>query len=73
MVKLTKKERDGLDDQEFAFPDKRKEPLENEGHVRNAIARFNQVEGVSNSEGDIAWERIKAAAEKFGIEIHEAS
>jgi len=53
----------------FAFPKERKEPLTDASHVRNAIARFNQVEGVSASERDAAWRRIKAAAKKYGIEI----
>jgi hypothetical protein len=53
----------------FAFPKERKEPLIDASHVRNAIARFDQVEGVSNAERDAAWRRIKAAAQKYGIEI----
>ena len=58
---------------QFAFPKERKEPLENATHVRNAIARFNQVEGVSDAERDAAWKRIKAAAKKFGVEVSEKS
>jgi hypothetical protein len=54
---------------QFAFPNQRKEPLTDARHVRNAIARFNQVEGVSKSERDGAWRRIKAAATTYGIEI----
>ncbi len=38
-------------------------------HVRNAIARFDQVEGVSDAERDRAWRRIKTAAKKFDVEI----
>jgi len=53
----------------FAFPRQRKEPLTDARHVRNAIARFNQVEDVSKSERDAAWRRIKSAAKKYGIEI----
>ena len=53
----------------FAFPKERKEPLTDARHVRNAIARFNQVEDVSPAERDAAWRRIKAAAKKYGIEI----
>lgn len=53
----------------FAFPKERKEPLTDARHVRNAIARFNQVEGVSASERDAAWRRIRSAARKYGIEI----
>jgi hypothetical protein len=50
-----------------------KEPLENASHVRNAIARFNQVKDVSDSERDAAWKRIKAAAKKHGVEVQEKS
>jgi hypothetical protein len=53
----------------FAFPKERKEPLNDAGHVRNAIARFDQVEGVSDAERDAAWRRIRAAARKFGVEV----
>jgi hypothetical protein len=53
----------------FAFPKKRKEPLNDARHVRNAIARFDQVEGVSDSERDAAWRRIRTAARKFGVEV----
>ena len=53
----------------FAFPNERKEPLEDASHVRNAIARFGQVKGVSSAERAAAWKRILAAAEKFGVEV----
>ena len=43
-------EKDRLSDSQFAFPDERKEPLNDAAHVRNAIARFDQVEGVSDAE-----------------------
>jgi hypothetical protein len=41
--------------------------------VRNAIARFDQVEGVSDAARDRAWKRIKAAAKKYDVEISEKS
>ena len=53
----------------FAFPKERKEPLNDARHVRNAIARFDQVEGVSESERDAAWRRIRAAARTYGVEV----
>jgi hypothetical protein len=62
-------QRDRLSDSKFAFPDERKEPLNDADHVRNAISRFNQVEDVSDAERDRAWKRIKAAAEKFDVEV----
>jgi hypothetical protein len=73
MAKLTTATRKRIDSETFAFPKERKEPLENATHVRNAIARFNQVEGVSEAEKDAAWKRIKTAAKKFGVEMSESS
>jgi|SRR5579884_743768 len=60
-----------MNENEFAFPKERKEPLGDARHVRNAIARFNQVEGVSDNERDQAWKRILAAAKKFDVEVSE--
>ena len=73
MSELSEKQRDHLDDDKFAFPKERKEPLEDASHVRNAIARFDQVKGVSDDERDAAWKRIKKAADKYGVEVHEKS
>ena len=73
MSDLNEKQRDKLDEDQFAFPKERKEPLNNASHVRNAIARFNQVEGVSDDERDAAWRRIKKAADKYGVEVNEKS
>jgi Family of unknown function (DUF6582) len=66
-------EKDELADQEFAFPKERKEPLTDARHVRNAIARFDQVEGVSDRERDQAWKRILAAAKRYDVEVSESS
>jgi hypothetical protein len=73
MNKLSTDERNDLDERQFAFPEQRKEPLENAAHVRSAVARFNQVKGVSDSQRDAAWKRIKAAAKKFDVELSEDS
>jgi hypothetical protein len=62
-----------LADQDFAFPKERKEPLNDARHVRNAIARFDQVEGVSDAERDRAWKRILDAAKRYDVEVSEAS
>ncbi len=69
---LSTAEKDRLADSEFAFPDERKEPLTDARHVRNAIARFDQVEGVSDAERDKAWKRILAAAKRFDVEVSES-
>ena len=71
MPRVSKKEQEDLPESEFAFPRQRKEPLENASHVRDAVARFDQVEGVTNEERDEAWRRIQSAANKFGVELHE--
>jgi hypothetical protein len=62
-------EKDDLGSSEFAFPEERKEPLTDARHVRNAIARFDQVEGVSDAERDQAWKRIRAAARRYDVEV----
>jgi hypothetical protein len=71
MTKLDQKSRDDISTQQFAFPEQRKEPLEDAGHVRTAVARFNQVKGVTDAEKDAAWKRIRAAAKKFDVELDE--
>ena len=73
MTELKEKQRDHIDSDKFAFPDERKEPIHDAAHVRNAIARFNQVEGVSDDERDSAWRRIKTAAKKHDVEVNEKS
>jgi hypothetical protein len=71
MSKLDQEDRDEIPGREYAFPKQRKEPLEDATHVRNAIARFNQVEGVTDKERDEAWARVRAAAKKFDVEVNE--
>ena len=71
--RLSTAEQNDLPASTFAFPDERKEPLTDARHVRNAIARFDQVEGVTDAERDRAWKRIKTAAKKFDVEVSERS
>ena len=73
MTKLATAQRKAVPARQFAFTKQRKEPLENAAHVRNAIARFNQVEGVTDAERDTAWKHIRAAAKKYGVEMAEGS
>ena len=70
---LSTAEKNRLDDKQFAFPRERKEPLVDASHVRNAVARFDQVEGVTDGERDEAWRRIQAAVERFGVALEEKS
>jgi hypothetical protein len=71
MSRLDKEGRDSLESSQFAFPKQRKEPLENASHVRNAVARFDQVKGVSDAERDDAWRRIKMAARRYDVLVRE--
>ncbi len=63
--------REGRADDEFAFPEQRKEPIGDASHVRNAIARFMQVQDVDDHDRDQAWRRIVRAADRFGVEVSE--
>lgn len=71
MAELPEKEKNKLPKQEFAFPKDRKEPLTDASHVRNAVARFDQVKGVTDEERDEAWKRIKSAAREHGVDLSE--
>lgn len=66
---LSTAQKDRMSRDTFAFPKQRKEPLNDARHVRNAVARFDQVKGVSNADRDAAWRRIRSAARKFGVHI----
>ncbi len=68
---LSTADKNDLPDSAFAFPKERKEPLTDAAHVRNAIARFDQVEDVTDAERDEAWKRILRAAKKFDVEVSE--
>lgn len=60
-----------LPDSVYAFPKERKEPLTDARHVRNAIARFDQVEGVSAADRELAFANIRKAASHYGVEVSE--
>jgi hypothetical protein len=68
---LDTEDRKHMSDSTYAFPKQRKEPLNDASHVRNAIARFDQVKDVTDSEREEAFHHIKAAAKKFGVEMKE--
>jgi hypothetical protein len=70
---LSTEDRKEIPTGEYAFPKERKEPLNDESHVRNAIARFDQVKGVSEPERKSAFTKIKKAAKKFDVDMKETS
>jgi hypothetical protein len=71
MSKNNEARRDHIADEDFAFVEERKEPIHDAAHVRNAIARFKQVQGVTDAERDAAWKRIKSAAKKHKVQLQE--
>jgi hypothetical protein len=66
-------DRDKLPESVYAFPKQRKEPLTDASHVRNALARFDQVEDVSDADRDLAFANIKKAASHYGVDVEETS
>jgi hypothetical protein len=67
---LTK--RGDLPDSVFAYPKLRKEPMTDASHVRNAVARFDQVEGISDADRELAFTNIKKAAKYYGVDLSES-
>ena len=66
-------DREHLPDTAYAFPKQRKEPLTDTSHVRNALARFDQVEDVSDADRELAFANIKKAAKHYDVEMEENS
>lgn len=70
MAKLDPRKRASLPDRAFAYIDsrgKRRLPINDESHVRNALSRFNQVRFESDEAKERARNRLLKAARKFGI------
>jgi len=70
---LSSKDREDLPDSVYAFPKQRKEPLTDAAHVQNALARFDQVEGVSDQDRDLAFANIQKAAKHYGVNVEESN
>ena len=62
-----------LPDSVYAFPKQRKEPLTDAQHVRNAVARFDQVIDVSDADRALAFANIEKAAKYYGVNLAETS
>jgi hypothetical protein len=72
MAKLTAAKRQKLSSTQYACPRDRKLPINDAAHVRNAMARFDQVES-KFCHPTVAKRRIIVAAKKFGIDVSEFS
>src|SRR6186997_3071282 len=70
MAKLSARERANLPDRAFAYIDsdgRRRLPINDEAHVRNALARFNRVLFEDDAARDKARTRLLKAAKRHGI------
>ena len=65
--------RSDLPDTVFAFPKQRKEPLTDAQHVRNSIARFDQVLDVSDEDRALAFANIEKAARYYAVDLSETN
>jgi hypothetical protein len=70
MAKLSRDKREEMPGSEFACPQDRKLPINDAAHVRNAMARFDQVI-TDGCHPEAARRRILAAAKKFGVDADE--
>jgi class 3 adenylate cyclase len=70
MARLAGRKRSTLPDRAFAYIDsrgRRRLPINDESHVRNALARFNQVVFEDDHTRERARKRLLTAAKKYGI------
>lgn len=63
--------RSNLPDSVFAFPHQRKEPMTDAQHVRNAVARFDQVIDVPEDDRALAFANIEKAARYYNVDLAE--
>jgi hypothetical protein len=76
MAELDTKKREKLRSSQFAYVDREGGehlPINDESHVRNAIARFNQTEFETKTAKERARKKIISAARRYGIELDEES
>jgi len=75
MAELDTEDREMLDKRKFAYVDKEGEghlPINDDVHVRNAMARFNQTDFESGTEKETARKKIVKAAKRRGIKVAKA-
>jgi hypothetical protein len=74
MPELDAEDRDDLRKDQFAYVDSKGGehlPINDESHIRNAMARWNQTEFESATAKEEARRKILAAAKRHGIEIED--
>jgi hypothetical protein len=76
MATLRERDRDRLRTSQFAYVDRKGGehlPINDEAHIRNAMARWNQTEFQSKTAKEKARQRIVGAARRHGIEVDRSS
>ena len=76
MAELDTAQRDRLHDSSFAYIDRTGErhlPINDDAHIRNAIARFSQTDFESPTAKAAAASKILSAARRHDIEVDETS
>lgn len=74
MAEMDQADRDKLRKTQFAYVDKKGGehlPINDESHIRNAMARWNQTDFQSKTAKENARKKIVAAAHKHGIEVSD--
>jgi len=72
MATLSERDRDRLRRSQFAYVDRKGGehlPINDESHIRNAMARWNQTEFQSNTAKEQARQKIVGAARRHGIDV----
>jgi uncharacterized protein DUF6582 len=72
MADLETDDRERMDKRKFAYVDKEGEghlPINDDSHVRNAMARFNQTDFESGTKKETARKKIVKAAKRRGIKV----
>jgi hypothetical protein len=70
MARMSYQRKKSLTATQYACPRDRKLPINDAAHVRNAMARFDQVES-KFCHPTVARRRILAAAKKFGVDVSQ--
>jgi hypothetical protein len=76
MATLNERDRDKLRKSQFAYVDRKGGehlPINDESHIRNAMARWNQTDFQSATAKEKARQRIVGAARRHGIEVDKGS
>jgi len=76
MATLTERDRDRLRSSQFAYVDRKGGehlPINDESHIRNAMARWSQTDFQSKTAKEKARQKIVGAARRHGIEVDKSS